>query len=191
MPRPTLYEHPKFMRLCHLLKMPRPHVLGHLEFMWRVGYVSGNPELGDAVNVEIAAEWTGEPGALVAALMDKHVRMIDRRGKIYFIHDLHENAPDYVRARHRMHNWRKRKNGTQILRNSDEVAEELRNESATENDTSRLRNGYGSTAPAPAHSFPPTPRRGVAGGVGRPERKKTGTALAVENVNRELANDHG
>ena len=67
MPRPTLFDHPKFARLCYDLRMPRPHVLGHLEFLWKVAYASGNARIGDAVDVELAAAWEGEPGALAAA----------------------------------------------------------------------------------------------------------------------------
>jgi hypothetical protein len=100
-PRPTLYDHPKFQRLVHLLALPEPHVLGHLEFLWRVGYSSGNPVVGDEIDVELAAKWTGERGAFVKAMVS--VRMLDTDetdGSVtYSIHDLHENAPDYVSTR--------------------------------------------------------------------------------------------
>jgi hypothetical protein len=100
MPRPTLFDHPKFHRLVHLLGLPEPHVLGHLEYLWRVGYSTGNPVIGDAINVELLAKWTGQRGALVAALADPAVRFLDTLpdGQ-YAIHDLHENAPDYVQQR--------------------------------------------------------------------------------------------
>src|SRR4051812_26885101 len=62
MARPTLRQHPKFRRLCHLLAVPVPHALGYLECMWSVGYQCGDPVLGDATDVELAAEWPGEPG---------------------------------------------------------------------------------------------------------------------------------
>jgi hypothetical protein len=95
MARPTLYDHPKFMRLVHELGMPAPHVLGHLEYLWRVGYSSGNPVVGDSVDVELAAMWTGEPGQLTKVLTQ--VRFMDKLpdGK-YQIHDLLDHAPGYV-----------------------------------------------------------------------------------------------
>jgi hypothetical protein len=67
MPRPTLFDHPKFHRLVYILKIPEPQVLGLLEYMWRVGYASGNPVIGDAIDVEIAAKWRGEPGLFAGA----------------------------------------------------------------------------------------------------------------------------
>lgn len=78
--------------------MPAPHVLGHLEFLWRVGYSLGSPLIGDSTDVEIAAEWTGRPNALTQALLQ--TTLIDEidDGQ-YEIHDLLENAPDYVRKR--------------------------------------------------------------------------------------------
>jgi hypothetical protein len=83
-----------------MLGLPRPHVLGHLELMWAVGYASGEPVLGDELDVELAAEWTGERGDLVRALSDPAVRLLDRcdDGR-YAIHDLHDHAPRYVKDR--------------------------------------------------------------------------------------------
>jgi hypothetical protein len=78
MPRPTLFDHPKFHRLVHLLGIPEPHVLGHLEYLWRVGYSSGEPVIGDELDVEIAAKWCGERGAFVRALCDERVRLLDK-----------------------------------------------------------------------------------------------------------------
>jgi hypothetical protein len=66
MPRPTLCDHPQFRRLAHLLGMPEPHVLGHLEFLWRVG----RRVVGDETDIELAAAWRGERGALCRALLD-------------------------------------------------------------------------------------------------------------------------
>jgi hypothetical protein len=107
MPRPTLFDHPKFHRLVYILGLPEPHVLGHLEFLWRVGYASGNPVVGDELDVELAAKWSGERGALAAAL--EQVRFIDRLedGQLE-IHDLLENAPKYVPDRAKRESERKR-----------------------------------------------------------------------------------
>jgi hypothetical protein len=98
MARPGLRQHPKFRRLVHTLQEPAPHVLGYLEFIWSVGYEAGNPLLGDAVDVELAAEYPGTRGKLCKALLD--VRLIDQLGDgRYAIHDLMDHAPDYVRRR--------------------------------------------------------------------------------------------
>lgn len=98
MARPTLYTHPKFRRLCYELRMPEPHVLGHLEFMWRVAYESGQATMGDAVDVELAAQWHGEPGVFAAALVK--VRLLDEADDgTLVVHDLDHHAPEYVSGR--------------------------------------------------------------------------------------------
>jgi hypothetical protein len=55
MARPGLRLHPKFLRLCHLLQEPAPHVLGHLEFLWETAYEAGDSEIGDETGVELTA----------------------------------------------------------------------------------------------------------------------------------------
>lgn len=106
MPKPTLFDHPKFHRLVHILELPEPYVLGHLEFLWRVGYSSGNPMVGDALDIEIAAKWAGERGKLSAALVA--VGFVDERDGKFLIHDLHENAPNYVTHRNARENERRK-----------------------------------------------------------------------------------
>src|SRR5438309_1928780 len=98
MPRPTLFDHPKFQRLVFDLRMPEPHVLGHLEYLWRVGHQSGNPVIGDEIDVEIAAKWVGDGGVLAKALVEVHLldRLDDGR---LAIHDLLDNCPEYVKRR--------------------------------------------------------------------------------------------
>jgi hypothetical protein len=64
MARPGLRNHPKFRLLCHLLGEIDAHVWGYVEMMWEVGYESGNPVLGDHVQVELACGWRGEPEKL-------------------------------------------------------------------------------------------------------------------------------
>jgi hypothetical protein len=98
MARPGLKSHPKFRRLVHLLREPVPHVWGYLECLWEVAYQSGDPVIGDALDIELAAEYPGEPGKLCQALLD--CRLLDQLedGRIQ-IHDLHENAPEYVKKR--------------------------------------------------------------------------------------------
>lgn len=69
MGRPGMMEHPKFRRLVAMLKMPAAHVRGHLECLWDVAYQCGRAEIGDEMDVELAAGWAGEPGALCKAML--------------------------------------------------------------------------------------------------------------------------
>lgn len=104
MARPTLYTHRKFKRLSVLLGMPEPHILGHLEYLWRRAYESGDPVIGDALDVEIAAGGAGERGKFTSALVECGAPVgsgfveVDDRG-VYSIHDLWDHAPDYVKRR--------------------------------------------------------------------------------------------
>lgn len=98
MARPTIFTHPKFLLLRHLLGLSVPAALGYLECLWHVGYQSGNPFLGNAGCVELAACWEGDDGALAAALLESG--FIDEGASgAYSIHDLNDHAPDYVRKR--------------------------------------------------------------------------------------------
>jgi hypothetical protein len=90
--------HPKFRRLVHVLREPAPHVVGYLEVMWHVGYESGNALLGDEVDVELAAQYPGEPGKLFKALLQCGFIDAVEEGQ-YAIHDLYDHAPDYVQRR--------------------------------------------------------------------------------------------
>lgn len=107
MARPGFLTHPKFRRLCHILREPAPHVLGYLEMMWSVGYENGTPYLGDKTDVELACHWPGEHGELHSALLA--CNLIDDLGDgTYQTHDLVDNAPAYVRNRMRMREQRER-----------------------------------------------------------------------------------
>lgn len=95
MARPGLRIHPKFRRLVHILGVPEAHAVGYLECLWMVAYENGDPVVGDALDVELAAGWPGERGALCRALVE--VRFLDvlDEGR-YGIHDLFDHAPEYV-----------------------------------------------------------------------------------------------
>jgi hypothetical protein len=106
MARPGLVSHPKFRRLVHVLNVPVPHALGYLECMWSVCYERGDPLLGDALDVELAAQWPGEQGKPFKALLD--CRFIDQlEHDRYEVHDLFDHAPDYVRKRREREHTRK------------------------------------------------------------------------------------
>jgi hypothetical protein len=106
MPRPTLFAHRKLLRLARAVG-GKPAAIGHLELLWNASYGSGTPVIGDADDVEAVAEWVGEPGFLVTALLtaggtgeDDHgfVDRVDGNGK-FEIHDFWDHAPDYVAKR--------------------------------------------------------------------------------------------
>ena len=114
MARPGLHNHPKFRRLVHLLREPVSHIRGYLECMWDVGYEAGNPLLGDEMDVRLATEYPGDSSKITEALANCGGQ--GRAGFIeqlpdgqYAIHDLLDNAPDYVRKRARRESERKNK----------------------------------------------------------------------------------
>jgi len=97
MPRPTLFNNRKFMRLVSVLNMPEPHVLGHLEYMWRVAYESADALLGDSTDVELAAKWAGKRDDYTQALVQ--TGFLDESAGGYVIHDFWVHAPDYVQKK--------------------------------------------------------------------------------------------
>jgi hypothetical protein len=75
--------------------------------MWLGCYETGDPFLGDADDVEAAARWEGEPGALCRALVEAGGKGLpgfiepapDKPVGHYQVHDLYANAPEYVKKR--------------------------------------------------------------------------------------------
>jgi len=104
MGRPGLTQNRKFRRLARALGSDAL-ARGSLELLWDTAYEAGNDYLGDADDVELAARWVGEPGVLFKALIDAGgedcagfiERDPDRSG--FRVHDLFENAPEYVQKR--------------------------------------------------------------------------------------------
>lgn len=105
MARPGLRNHPKFKRLLAMLRIPEAHLYGHLQMLWDAAYEFGE-KVGDSIDVEINAGWSGEPGMLCQALAscagDGRHGFIepdpDREGR-WIIHDLFDHAPQYVQRR--------------------------------------------------------------------------------------------
>ena len=114
MARPGLTKHPKFLKLCRMLMLPGPHVFGLLEFLWAGPYETGSAHLGDVETVEAAAEWDGESGMLCDALLrcgGSKAGFIEPCPDIegeYLVHDLFQNAPEYVTVRHKRETERNR-----------------------------------------------------------------------------------
>ncbi len=115
MAKPGFTKHRKFLRLVHMLKMPPPHVLGHVQFMWDAGAAMQSALLGDSVEVELAAGWVGVEGEFCKAvlavglidLLDDEVThgnagngaVTHGNGAVterFVIHDFEDHAPAYV-----------------------------------------------------------------------------------------------
>lgn len=98
---PGLRTHRKFRRLVAILRIPEAHALGHLQMMWETSWDHLTPALGDSTDVELAAGWVGDPGALAAALVacgGDDWGFLERDGEGRFlIHDYEEHAPRWVR----------------------------------------------------------------------------------------------
>jgi len=88
----------KFKRLCKVLGLPKPHVVGLLELLWQAGYAAASDVIGDEVDVETACEWEGELGALAKVLLAERWLDTDESGTIC-IHDFWEHAPQYVQRK--------------------------------------------------------------------------------------------
>jgi hypothetical protein len=96
--KPDLRNNKKFRKLRRLLPEPVPHLIGYLDCLWHQGYQTGDPFIGDATDVEAAAEYPGEPGRFVKAAHESGFLDQDGSGN-YLIHELYEHAPRYVRLR--------------------------------------------------------------------------------------------
>ena len=106
MARPSLFAHRKFFHLAALLGAPY-RAIGVLEMIWRLGYESGDPNVGPPSAVEIAVGWDGEPGACASALVTAGFVDVKENGDLA-IHDLEHHAPEYVKARERKERQRRR-----------------------------------------------------------------------------------
>jgi hypothetical protein len=103
--RPTLSTHRKFNRLARVLGSDVA-ARGHLEILWESAYQSGDDYLGSSQDVESAAHWAGESGLLTKALLEAggvgnagFIEEDPERPGHFRVHDLFENAPDYVQKR--------------------------------------------------------------------------------------------
>jgi len=175
MARPTLFTHPKFLRLSMALGS-RMMAAGALECVWRLGYESGDPFVGDWRVVEYACEWKGEPGALSAALVDSGFLDGGEGGRLS-IHDLHDHAPDYVQKRFAREASRK-ENGATIASLRSEAGKKG---AAARWDGKRMANGGHGMANGRQVMAPPTPAP-----TPTPKEKK-GTACGAANGQEAVA----
>lgn len=94
---PTLFTHIKFLKLCKALKFkyesPPVPALGHLSFLWRHVYTGRVEIIQSKEDIEIMADWDGEPGVFAHILID--VGFIDALDDGTFqVHGYCDNFPD-------------------------------------------------------------------------------------------------
>lgn len=167
MARPNLLGHRKFRRLVAALGLPVPHVLGHLELVWFAAYEDGEPEIGDAVDVELAAQWGGDPGAFAAAMVSCGGKsgdgFLEEEDGIYRVHDLYDHAPEYVRKRRMRELARQAGVSTGVAYKAVTAALEETGESLADLDPSQIStpspNGRQRKATSPNHGTPKSKRQ--------------------------------
>jgi len=100
MARPTFERHPKTVLARARLGVSRALFRGIMEILWDAANESGQPKFSCPEAVEAVAEWTGEPGKLVAVLTQHGSNFLDKNddGSVS-IHDFWEHCPAYVRKR--------------------------------------------------------------------------------------------
>ena len=96
MARPSLFHHRKFRTLARRLGS-RALAVGSLELLWAVANDAGDPLIGAAEDVEDVADWRGEAGQLVAALVG--CGFLDETPDGLVVHDHDHHCPEYVRRR--------------------------------------------------------------------------------------------
>src|ERR1035437_1830558 len=94
----AVVEHPKFAQLKFLLRAPKGATLGWLEAMWHFTArftPQGNVGKYSDAQIEAWVEWDGEPGALIAALVQSKWLDDDSAYRLV-VHDLHEYSETFV-----------------------------------------------------------------------------------------------
>lgn len=100
MAKADLFTGLKFRKLERLLpEVCRPHLLGHLELLWQTAWASHRISFDSAEDVELAAEWDGQPGKLADAFLS--AGFLDKTDLGIEIHDWWDHFPEFVRKRKR------------------------------------------------------------------------------------------
>jgi hypothetical protein len=127
MARPEFLKNRKLARAVAILQQPRALVVGCMELLWHSAYETGNAVVGDTTDVELQAEWPGEKGVLVAALLKCGgdgpglIEEVPGKPGRYQIHDFHEGAPSYVKDRWRKQDERRLKKARGSLGDSEKA----------------------------------------------------------------------
>lgn len=121
----SLLGHPKFLLLCRLLRRPKYAGLGCLELIWNHAYAASSATIGSADYVEVLADWDGEPGSLVSALVNCGGRgragfLVEVGDGCYAVHNLVKHLPDWAKKR-----WKRVHGSLPSETETDESAEEV------------------------------------------------------------------
>ncbi len=104
-------DHPKVVKLARRLGIPKVHAFGHLCSLWvwtlRMA-PDGDLSSFDVDDIEIGAEWEGEQGALVGAMVETGLIDLDSSSGGLGIHDWVEFA-SHLKAAKRKRDERERK----------------------------------------------------------------------------------
>lgn len=87
----TCRDHPKIIKLARDLGIPQVYALGHLTSLWSWAArmaPDGCLASFDHEDIEIGAQWSGEPGVFVASCVAR--RLLDERDGALWIHDARE-----------------------------------------------------------------------------------------------------
>lgn len=94
MAKPGFYKHWKLYKLMELLGKKKYETIGLLQMLWDGCAIKKKYEHSGNM-IEAMAEWDGEPGKLVKAMIE--VKLLDDKGGgIYEIHDWREHCPKYI-----------------------------------------------------------------------------------------------
>lgn len=162
-----LREHPKTKRLCRLLALPRPMVVGYLHFLWWWAYdyaPEGDLSAFSDEDIADAVDWEGDPGAFVQALIQSGFIDDGRH-----IHDWEDFAQKWIERR-RADRERKR-----AERRKPEPIQETSGGPAPEVDSPSGVTGPYRTIPDRTVPPPPTPspHGGRGNGAVAPGRRRT------------------
>lgn len=176
-----LREHPKTKRLCRLLALPRPMVVGYLHFLWWWAYdyaPEGDLSAFTDEDIADAVDWDGDPSAFVQALVQ--AGFVDE-GRL--IHDWGEFAQKWIERR-RADRERKR-SAAQKTANSKRDPEV---QTTSDGDPPEIHSRSGVTGPdltVPDRTGPPpptpSPHSGRGNGAAAPAGKRARSADVATN----------
>jgi hypothetical protein len=159
--------------------------------MWEKCYINGEAYLGDVVDVEAAAQWPGENGALCKALLNAggdgnagFIEEVEDRPGHFQCHDLFDHAPAYVgkRMARELKRIETGKTLTQIRAEAGSLGGKQTGSKRTANGQQagskvKASGQQIATTPAPAPAPAPAPLKNSCGEPGDP-----GTPLALVSL---------
>lgn len=136
----------------------------------------------DETDIEIAAQWNGEHGKFISAICSEGTKFLDKKGKLFVVHDWQENNPYAYHAPLRKQQAKKAAEAKWAKYNKNNICSEQ--ESAV---LTAMLNNEMSNAPSPYPSPSPVPS---------PKEKETKNTYAefvsmTEAQYQKLLSDHG